>query len=308
MYIHRNHEKQMIRRNVAKKPVVSSQNKVTISPPVVSNGTPVDKVALCCMAKMENLYLREWVEYHLNLGFDHIYIYDNNDPEGEKCETPITDYVQNKKVTVIDYRGKKQTSCQIQVSAYQDCYNKNSNLYKWIMFLDVDEFLVLKNAKTVKEYLSLSVFDNINIIRINWLCYSDGGHLEYEGKPVRERFTVPCKNNDVNKYYKSFVRTGIKGLKITNVHYTSDPNKGKKTLSLNNGKVIQYSASVTLPVVNHDWAYIAHYVTKSTEEFVNIKRKRRGNGSSKNRLSINFYWRYNERTPEKEQMLKKLFK
>ena len=47
------------------------------------------KVALCCMAKKENLYLREWVEYHLEMGFTHIFIYDNNDINEERCETPI---------------------------------------------------------------------------------------------------------------------------------------------------------------------------------------------------------------------------
>jgi hypothetical protein len=36
------------------------------------------KVAIVCIAKNEDLYLEEWVNYHLKLGFDRIYIYMNN--------------------------------------------------------------------------------------------------------------------------------------------------------------------------------------------------------------------------------------
>ena len=34
---------------------------------------------ICSIAKNENAYLYEWALYHLQLGFSHIYIYDNND-------------------------------------------------------------------------------------------------------------------------------------------------------------------------------------------------------------------------------------
>ena len=37
------------------------------------------KAVICAIAKFEYNYIYEWVEYHLNLGFDKIVIYDNND-------------------------------------------------------------------------------------------------------------------------------------------------------------------------------------------------------------------------------------
>ena len=36
------------------------------------------KIALVTMAKDEDLYLQEWIDYHLKLGFDDIFIYQNN--------------------------------------------------------------------------------------------------------------------------------------------------------------------------------------------------------------------------------------
>ena len=38
--------------------------------------------AICCIAKYENRYLKEWVDYHMELGFDQIFIFDNNTLNG----------------------------------------------------------------------------------------------------------------------------------------------------------------------------------------------------------------------------------
>ena len=41
-------------------------------------------VCLCTIAKKENLYAREFVEYYHLLGFKKIIIFDNNEIQGEK--------------------------------------------------------------------------------------------------------------------------------------------------------------------------------------------------------------------------------
>ena len=47
------------------------------------------KTALCAIAKNENLYIREWVEYYMKLGFSNIILYDNNNINGECFEEVI---------------------------------------------------------------------------------------------------------------------------------------------------------------------------------------------------------------------------
>lgn len=65
---------------------------------------------LCCIAKTENQYIREFIEYYKTLGVSHICIFDNNDKDGERFESVIRDYIDYGFVTVIDYRGKKYVS------------------------------------------------------------------------------------------------------------------------------------------------------------------------------------------------------
>lgn len=36
------------------------------------------KVALVCIAKDEDNYIKEWINYHLSIGFSKIYVYQND--------------------------------------------------------------------------------------------------------------------------------------------------------------------------------------------------------------------------------------
>ena len=74
------------------------------------NSFPKDKLkfAICAIGKLENLIARDFVLYHLELGVDKIYIYDNNEIDGEKFEDVLQDLIDEKFVEIIDMRGKKK--------------------------------------------------------------------------------------------------------------------------------------------------------------------------------------------------------
>ena len=47
------------------------------------------KTCIIAIARLEGDYIREWVKYHLNLGFDKIFIGDNNFDEKENLDRII---------------------------------------------------------------------------------------------------------------------------------------------------------------------------------------------------------------------------
>ena len=50
------------------------------------------RVVVCAMAKNEHLYINEWVSHYVKLGFDTIYLYDN-----DNLDSPyIGDYIDKK--------------------------------------------------------------------------------------------------------------------------------------------------------------------------------------------------------------------
>ena len=84
------------------------------------------KVCLCVICKEENLYLKEFVEAYRKLGFNHIFIYDNNDINSEKLEEVIIEDVNKGFVTIINYRGFRGPDRGPQMYAYYDCYNRTN--------------------------------------------------------------------------------------------------------------------------------------------------------------------------------------
>ena len=92
------------------------------------------KCVVCAIAKQENVYIYEWANYHLNIGFSHIHIYDNNDLDGESIADVFVGTNIENKITIHDVRGK---IC-MQLVVYQDCYDNED--FDWCAFIDIDEF------------------------------------------------------------------------------------------------------------------------------------------------------------------------
>jgi len=57
---------------------------------------------ICCIEKFESKYIKEWVDYHIKLGFEHIYIYDNDEIGDNSLYKIFANYFN---VTIIDVRG-----------------------------------------------------------------------------------------------------------------------------------------------------------------------------------------------------------
>ena len=133
------------------------------------------KVLLCGIAKLENHYIREWVEWYKDLGVDHICIYDNNDTEGERFEEIISDYIDSGLVEIVDYRSR--TQCQID--AYNDCYQRYKKQYDWFLFLDIDELLEVFSSD-LKTFLSQKKFKSFSGIKISWKTFDDNGLIKVE--------------------------------------------------------------------------------------------------------------------------------
>lgn len=202
------------------------------------------KVALVCIAKNEDNYIQEWIDYNKKIGFDDIFIYQN--------DWRWSGFSEN--VFKIELDGKNK-----QLIAYNSFLNQYKDEYNWVAFFDIDEFLVLKKHKNIKEFLTdYSDFDSIGI---NWVLFGNNGHknvnLEYS---VIKRFTK--RQSDVNQHIKSIVRLN-KNISMLTHNPTSvwvNTEKEKKIGPFNiNGSI--------------DIAQINHYFCKTNEEF-NEKIKR----------------------------------
>ena len=107
------------------------------------------KIALCTVGKKENLYANEFIEYYIKLGFDHLFIYDDNEPNTEKISNIINPLFR-KYVTIYDNLNDET---KYQAGVYNNCYRNNNKQFDWLLMIDMDEFLFIKKNK-IKDYLT----------------------------------------------------------------------------------------------------------------------------------------------------------
>ena len=214
-------------------------------------------ICICCIVKRENIYIREFIEYHFLLGIKKIIIYDNNDIDGEKLQEVILDYIEKKYVNIIDVRGFSS----IQIPIYNHCYQKNKDLYDWIGLIDVDEFMYIRQNNKINDFLYNNRFSKCELIFLNWLIYNDNNLIKYENKPLIKRFSKSIK-----LYYqgKSFVRGGFKNLLIPSTHI---PGINIHYFCNSNGERIYPRNFFNSKIENSPKAFIKHYYTKTVEEF-----------------------------------------
>lgn len=268
------------------------------------------RIAICCIAKNENLYIREWVEYHKVLGIDHITIYDNNDPNGEKFDEVIEDYIISGFCRIINYRGKQL--CQLD--AYNHFYTNNKDTYDWIAFIDCDEFMTIgKNIKgSIKSALNNIRYIPYQMIHVNWMNYGDNNLVDYDNRPILSRFSIPTLPYDFKWYYdfpdnnhtKTIVRGGLRKVTFIHTHYCASPY-----YYCCNDKGTKVNMESPFSAYDFDYIYIRHFRTKTIGEY--IKKIQRGGADMtmdeyKTKFRIDDFFVVNERTPEKESYIQNI--
>ena len=296
-----------------------------------------NKIAICAIAKNENLYIRDWIEYHKNLGIDKIYLYDNNDLNGERFESVIKDYIDSKYVTVFNRRGIEKglvydkNNINLQCQCYIETYNnlKTYGDFQWIFFIDIDEYINIKKG-TLKEYLNSEKYKNYDTIVFPWVIYDDNNKLTYEKGSLINRF--PNKSNYIKdlEQVKCCVRIG-KNIKdyqqFLLIHFII--LDGEK-LCYESGNPVEWlydSADYNKIGIKQQYKFIRypgdkidncnitinHYRFKTLEEYL-IRQYKRHWGSSKHHTNkpktlsklTNDFFQYNEKTPEKVQIINNL--
>lgn len=254
-------------------------------------------IYLCAIGRRENLYAREFVEHYKKLGFDGIYILDNNHDGEEHFEEVLQDYVDQGFVKIINIRNK--TNCQMK--EYTNFYMSHKDEFEWCLMADMDEYLTLVKDKNVKEFLS-KYPEDCEVVVANWAQYGDNGQIYADySKPLQERFTEP-RPNAMSQYnfvddchIKSFVRGGL-----PNVVWYSNPHIPTNPLVCYNAKGERCNSSPFQPV-DHTVAYFKHFTTKSCEEYCNKLLRGTPDRTYEIFLKtyVNRYFRINEWTEEK---------
>ena len=208
------------------------------------------RTAIACMAKNEDLYIKEWVDYHLALGFDKVIVVANDweyTPHREEIIALSTPTIEHRILT--------------QLITYNSIIDKFRGVYDWIAIFDADEYLCLKKHSNVKDFIKSFYPYKPKSIAVNWAFFGDNGLEKVDGDySLLNRFTKRQENSD--KHIKIIVNTKYKHIFNEQPHSSNlewiDQSFKTGTGPFNEEGVI-------------DIAQINHYWCKTIEEYKEFK-------------------------------------
>jgi len=165
----------------------------------------------------------------------------------------------------VEYVFRKGVKQQLPV--YDDCLEKHRLDARWIAFIDLDEFIVPMQDKTIPQFLCR--FEGASAVEVNWLVYGSGGARKKVAGGVMERFKRHSEPSHIlNRNVKSIVNPR-RVFSFIGCHEVA--RMSGKTVD-SHGQSVRKNFRDRNP--QHDVIRINHYAVKSYEEF--LEKRARG--------------------------------
>ena len=230
-----------------------------------------NEIAIVACLKNESPYIAEWLEYHYQIGVDKFYLYDNDSEDRSELKKILESWIAREIVEYVEFPGEFA-----QLPAYNDAILKHRFDCRYLAFIDLDEFILVKNGQTLPELLNdyFSKDPRISALAVNWRVFGTSGRKFYEPVDVTERFTFRAPDDYVNH---SEIKTIADPRKIL---YIPDPHCAVYILDVycHNEKydIIRGSQN---PDKSCEKIQLNHYLSKSVEEYeMKISRGRADSG------------------------------
>lgn len=252
------------------------------------------KTCVICISKDAHDTINDWIEHYLNIGFNHIFLFDNNDYDKRY-------HIENKDVSLIPYYGlpifsgdgewRQCILCKIGLFM---AFDQN---YTHAFICDDDEFLDLNSHikyNNINEFINkYGAYDNL---RIYEEIVNDNGYIYIEDEPKdkskREIYTDcnPINIKDINNFEKVKFKTICK-----------IPNKKKMYEIMGGFNYISMHfiyTEKTLCIVPTDITY-KHYKTYCLERYLKRKTNYGGHTDCMSNRFLNYFLLYNKVSDKK---------
>lgn len=164
------------------------------------------KYALLACARWESPYIAEWLSYYQSIGYDHAYLYCNDDDPSEFYEA-ISPFTRGKSPFVTYHHGPVQGS---QWWMYMHFLQNYKTETEWVSIFDIDEFLAIKGLNDIGKFMSQHPSD-IDSIYFNWAFFGNNEFAERPGGSVLRQYNRRQPGLDVHT--KHITRTSAIDIK-----------------------------------------------------------------------------------------------
>ncbi|WP_321403901.1 glycosyltransferase family 92 protein [Maridesulfovibrio sp.] len=132
-------------------------------------------IGACAIARDENYFIEEWVQYHAMIGVERFIVYDNESKV--PLRETLSGYIECGLVQIYEIKGISP-----QQQAYQHCLDKHGDEFRWLAFIDIDEFIVLKKNENIHSLLAC--YEECAALAINWVMFGSNGYINNPPLPI----------------------------------------------------------------------------------------------------------------------------
>ena len=151
-------------------------------------------LSVVAVLKDEKPNIQEWIDFHLKVGVEHFYLYDNGSSDGSA--EVLHPYIESGKVT---YSYNTMDMCQM--ACYYNALTAYKDQSKWMAFIDLDEFLYAPGGDLKKR---LKDFEPYPGVAVNEVFFGSNGHETRPSGGVLLNYTK--RNKTPDKHIKSIVQ------------------------------------------------------------------------------------------------------
>jgi Glycosyl transferase family 2/F5/8 type C domain len=140
---------------------------------------PRHKFSLVACARWEEACIQEWVGYHQSIGFDHVYLYSNDD-DPVALRRAVAPYLHGSD-PFVTFRHWPSVGQQAEIYLhFLETFRQDT---EWFSFLDVDEFFVLKGVDDIYAFM-LDYRNSADCLCFNRVSYGDNDRTKRDDGPV----------------------------------------------------------------------------------------------------------------------------
>lgn len=219
--------------------------------------------SILTIIKNEQEYLDEWIKYHIDLGIDHIFIFEDTDSNSHKWITDkYGDRVSLNSIELVLDEDTKKKALELKITKKSSAHilylkrcllwlkENYQDAYQWCFVIDTDEFITPDGE--------LSLDNTYDAFIMQWKCYGANGHInkpDYSNKGVIGTYLKEIEGELLGEPYQTKICFNIPKYKN---EFFFNPHVPAKCKWYDNHTI-----------------YVRHYITRSLEEY-QWKKQTRG--------------------------------
>jgi len=214
-------------------------------------------LAVSAIFRQETKWLTEWLDYHINRGVEHFYLF-NNDANPDEAAGILKPYCDR---GIVEWTHTPEN--RIQLSLYQEILKQTVRKTQWLALIDLDEFIFPRKDSDIREILEN--YQDFSALAINWNIYGTSGYTDSPPDQINHLLQRAENSFSANRHIKTILKP-----EATSPEYVNNPH----AFFYHSGHAVNENYQRTdSPFQEYSGEIIRvnHYILRSVRDFWDVK-------------------------------------